>query len=407
MMSNRGDDSVDATPRTVADLLAQYGGSSVPPGGRRRRRASDPEDTAPQAIIDRVLSDSATMRRLDEHGQPVVPSWPADRGERPPSHGAAPAVRAVPPSTTTPRATSPVRQQPPRMAPPPTIRPHRDDEPTDRFPRIEPDALNPPSARGATVKGRTAPGAAGRGGASAPGGTTAPAAAGRGGAAAARDAAALGGAATPGVAAPGGTARDSGSRYGAPPRRAEPQRRGQYQPEPDEPDWGDAPRRSEQHPAIASEATKGPRQLGTAPDAEPPARSAPARSASANVTAPRGRTAARSPAPDDDDELLDDEYDEVDEDEDLDEESPTREWLVMTSQLAIGAVGGAALWLGFQGLWQFMPLAALVVALVVITALVWIVRRIRHSDDLQTTVVTVLVGLFVTVSPAALLLLGR
>jgi hypothetical protein len=35
------------------------------------------------------------------------------------------------------------------------------------------------------------------------------------------------------------------------------------------------------------------------------------------------------------------------------------------------------------------------------------VRRIRRSDDLQTIVVTVLVGLFVTVSPAALLLLDR
>jgi hypothetical protein len=113
---------------------------------------------------------------------------------------------------------------------------------------------------------------------------------------------------------------------------------------------------------------------------------------------------------DDDRDLHDDyeydDYDELDED-DLDETSPTREWLVMTSQLIIGAIGGAALWLGFQWLWRFMPLAALGVALVVITLLVGIVRRIRHSDDLQTTVITVLVGLFVTVSPAALLLLDR
>jgi hypothetical protein len=49
---------------------------------------------------------------------------------------------------------------------------------------------------------------------------------------------------------------------------------------------------------------------------------------------------------------------------------------------------------------------ALVVALVVITGLVWVVRRVRRAEDLQTTVIAVLVGLFVTVSPAALLLVG-
>jgi hypothetical protein len=155
------------------------------------------------------------------------------------------------------------------------------------------------------------------------------------------------------------------------------------------------------------------------PPAPPPARQ-PAPPAGPTAASTAGSTAARPagtlrPRRDDED-LLEDEYDDYDaeydgydehDDEDLEEESPAREWLVMTSQLAIGAVGGAALWLGFQWLWEFMPVAALAVALVVITALVWVVRRIRHSDDLHTTVVTVLVGLFVTVSPAALLLLDR
>jgi len=114
----------------------------------------------------------------------------------------------------------------------------------------------------------------------------------------------------------------------------------------------------------------------------------------------------------DDSEYDDDEYDEYEDGYDADaepdeEESPAREWLVVVTQLGMGALGGAGLWLGFQWLWRFMPVAAFVVALVVITALVWVVRRIRRADDLQTTVVTVLVGLFVTVSPAALLLLDR
>ena len=89
------------------------------------------------------------------------------------------------------------------------------------------------------------------------------------------------------------------------------------------------------------------------------------------------------------------------------ERSPLWEWAVMVSQVGIGVVGGAALWLICEWLWQRIPVVALVVALAVITGLVWVVRRVRRAEDLQTTVVAVLVGLFVTVSPAALLLVGR
>jgi hypothetical protein len=87
--------------------------------------------------------------------------------------------------------------------------------------------------------------------------------------------------------------------------------------------------------------------------------------------------------------------------------SPLWEWAVMMSQIGIGVVGGAALWLVCEWLWQRIPVVALVVALAVITGLVWVVRRVRCAEDLQTTVIAVLVGLFVTVSPAALLLVGR
>ncbi len=87
--------------------------------------------------------------------------------------------------------------------------------------------------------------------------------------------------------------------------------------------------------------------------------------------------------------------------------SPLWEWAAMVSQIGIGVVGGATLWLICEWLWQRIPVLALVVALAVITGLVWIVRRVRRAEDLQTTVIAVLVGLFVTVSPAALLLVGR
>jgi len=97
-------------------------------------------------------------------------------------------------------------------------------------------------------------------------------------------------------------------------------------------------------------------------------------------------------------------------DEDAAEEtegSPGKQWLMMIAQLAIGVVGGAALWLGFQWLWNALPAAALAAAVAVIVALVIVVRRIRKADDLQTMVLAVLVGLIVTVSPAALRLIGH
>ncbi|HJQ45427.1 MAG TPA: hypothetical protein VJ870_03740, partial [Amycolatopsis sp.] len=89
------------------------------------------------------------------------------------------------------------------------------------------------------------------------------------------------------------------------------------------------------------------------------------------------------------------------------EASPAKQWLSMAGQLAAGVVGGAVVWLGFNWLWGQIPAVGLVAALLVIVGLVWIVRKIRRADDLQTMVLAVLVGLVVTVSPAALLLLSR
>ncbi|MGW4057395.1 hypothetical protein ACWEGE_03910 [Amycolatopsis sp. NPDC004747] len=105
----------------------------------------------------------------------------------------------------------------------------------------------------------------------------------------------------------------------------------------------------------------------------------------------------------------DDEYDDAP--EPVAEPEPAasagKQWLALAGQLAMGVVGGAAVWLGFNWLWVNIPAAALVAALLVVVALVWIVRKIRRAEDLQTTVLAVLVGLVVTVSPAALLLVGR
>lgn len=87
--------------------------------------------------------------------------------------------------------------------------------------------------------------------------------------------------------------------------------------------------------------------------------------------------------------------------------SPLRQWLVMSGQLVGGVVAGAALWIGFQFLWMNIPLLALALAAGATVALVFGVRKIRKAEDLQTMLLAVLVGLVVTVTPAAFLLVGK
>lgn len=110
----------------------------------------------------------------------------------------------------------------------------------------------------------------------------------------------------------------------------------------------------------------------------------------------------REPEIDGRDDLPDpDDYDEAE------HPSTTRQWFLMAAQVGAGAVGGAAVWLAFSWLWGTQPVVAVVAALLVIVGLVLGLRRLRRADDLQTTVLAILAGLVVTVSPAALLLLRR
>jgi hypothetical protein len=104
-----------------------------------------------------------------------------------------------------------------------------------------------------------------------------------------------------------------------------------------------------------------------------------------------------------------DDGDELDEDDDEPEERPSsaKDWAVMIVQLVLGALLGAVLWTVFSYLWQEQPVVALVLAAAATTGLVFGVRALRRSDDLQTTVLAVVVGLVVTVSPAAIVLLSR
>jgi hypothetical protein len=84
--------------------------------------------------------------------------------------------------------------------------------------------------------------------------------------------------------------------------------------------------------------------------------------------------------------------------------SGLRAWVVLVGQGIAGAVSGALLWVGFRYLWLNLPVVALAAAVVATAGLVLVVRTMRGSDDLQTTMLAVLVGLIVTISPAVLLL---
>jgi hypothetical protein len=108
---------------------------------------------------------------------------------------------------------------------------------------------------------------------------------------------------------------------------------------------------------------------------------------------------------------------------DADEEAPVRRrsaqteekeqaaggpaWAAVIAQWIAGAIGGAALWVGFRFLWRDLPVVALAAAVLVTVGLVVVVRALLRSSDLRTTLFAVLVGLLLTVSPAILVLLGR
>jgi len=97
----------------------------------------------------------------------------------------------------------------------------------------------------------------------------------------------------------------------------------------------------------------------------------------------------------------------LDEQDDLEERSGLKAWAILIGQGLGGAIGGAVLWVGFRYLWLNLPVVALAAAVVATVGLVFVVRTIRGSEDLQTTMLAVLVGLIVTISPAVLLLAVR
>ncbi len=425
----------DQTQRTVAELLAQYGGSAESAPRRRRRRAADEEDdvqqpeTAPQTIIERVLSDSGRLMAIRDDdvaptGRRAAPEPPA-APPPPASERTAyqPKPPAVPPAQP-PQARRPAPAPPPpppaaaeqtRQVPQVRDQPSRSDLPRPDAARPDapsrsdlsrpdlqrPDLSRPDAQRPDPVSSRLETGSPSRTNITRP----------------------------PKPVPPSVQMPTPAPKPGMPPREAMTEQ---------------LPRVPAKAPVdkIAALDTESVLIVPPAPPPlpEPLPNNQPDAwfgddddpAAQTVLSMPPMESTAAHPAPyvdeDDsqeyaayraeDDYLADDAEDAEDEvpaglddvaeaDEDLDDgprRSAGKEWLIMIGQLAVGVLGGAGLWLAFNFLWRAVPAAALVVALAVTVGLVLLVRKIRRADDLQTTVLAVLVGLIVTVSPAAMLL---
>ncbi|RZS44587.1 hypothetical protein EV193_101463 [Herbihabitans rhizosphaerae] len=457
----------ERTQRTVAELLAQHGGDSARTPRRRRRRAEEAGDTAPQAIIERIQSGdehphAAEPREPEPEPETTRSVDPPPRAAEPPRVVEPPKRREPPraaPPPPPPAATAPAMEP---VEPPPTRRERREppkrtprnslagrlggdpppvEEPsTQQLPRVpaeeprrrKPDAEPPAGLRGRPGRGptlpRRVPGTARRPlepVADEPEPTTPqppPRPPDR-----APDALGGPGKREPfiGTAAPTSDMPNWFGGMGEEPADSEAPT--QHGPPPTRPGVPPVQRKSAAAAAFVSRPNPTAGGFGSEP---PPAPPEPAEETYADGYAEDYTRDDRYGEDYRDDQYsedyqalpeefaatdeesgytayepeLDDDYDE-DADEQRETSSPGREWAGVAMQVGVGLVVGAAVWLGFSWLWGALPAAALVVALVVTVGLVWVVRKIRRADDLQTTVLAVLVGLVVTVSPAALLLL--
>ncbi|MBA8827173.1 hypothetical protein FHX42_004557 [Saccharopolyspora lacisalsi] len=405
---SRDSGSEDPSKRTVAELLAEHGGGgSQRNARRRRRRAEDPTETAPQTIIDRVVSDSGRMR-------PIPAEEEAAEGTT---------DQQQPPATE--------EAQSPPASPVPQSEPEGADN-TEGAPAPQPDAdfwARRFSAAGSAPEGERQPehDTGRRAAAPAPSESEIT---------------------VQQPALPKRPARGQGPVTPAPPRAVSNESPTQAVPIPPVPEdgpprvgdtftaQGNTVESTEQFPPV--EGTLAPEATASADVAAPPAyppegQGSPALEDdsedpydSLSYEADHDVYTADYDDFDDDDGDYDDFDDDVDdaydpdlpagmdaedylEDEAEEEESertPVKEWLLLITQGGVGLLTGGLVWLGFRWLWTVIPLAALIAAVIIIGALVFIARRFLRTDDLQTVLLAVLVGLICTVSPAALLLIG-
>ena len=80
-----------------------------------------------------------------------------------------------------------------------------------------------------------------------------------------------------------------------------------------------------------------------------------------------------------------------------------RHGAVAVLQSIAAVVFGAGLFIGFDQLWRWNTIVALVLSVLVILGLVIAVRVVRRTEDIASTLIAVAVGALVTLGPLALL----
>ncbi|MCE9514528.1 MAG: hypothetical protein K8R24_01045, partial [Mycobacterium sp.] len=76
---------------------------------------------------------------------------------------------------------------------------------------------------------------------------------------------------------------------------------------------------------------------------------------------------------------------------------------VAALQSVLAVAFGAGLFIGFDQLWRWNTIVALVLSVLVILGLVVAVRIVRRTEDIASTLIAVAVGALVTLGPLALL----
>ncbi len=103
-----------------------------------------------------------------------------------------------------------------------------------------------------------------------------------------------------------------------------------------------------------------------------------------------------------DEDLDDDDFDV----EDQSSMSPVAHGALVVGQCILAVLFGAGLFIGFDQLWKWNNIVALVLSVLVILGLVVGVRVVRKTEDIGSTLIAVAVGALVTLGPLALLQSG-
>ena len=114
------------------------------------------------------------------------------------------------------------------------------------------------------------------------------------------------------------------------------------------------------------------------------------------------------------DDLDDLEFGEVEHDDDVEADdlqdesamSPIVHGALVVGQCILAVLFGAGLFIGFDQLWKWNNIVALVLSVLVILGLVVGVRVVRKTEDIGSTLIAVAVGALVTLGPLALLQSG-